>query len=34
MKNAVYDVVTRHFNGEIDSDAAVTELVDAVAAAK
>lgn len=34
VKNAVYDVVTRHFNGELDSDAAVKELVAAVAAAK
>ena len=34
VKNAVYDVVTRHFNGELDSDAAVKELVTAVAAAK
>jgi glucose/mannose transport system substrate-binding protein len=34
VKNAVYDVVTRHFNGELDSDAAVKELVTAVEAAK
>ena len=35
VKNAVYDVVTRHLNGEIaDSEAAVQELVDAVAAAQ
>ena len=34
VKNAVYDVVTRHFNGEIDSAAAAKELADAVAAAK
>ena len=32
VKNALYDVVTRHFNGEIDSDAAAKELADAVAA--
>jgi glucose/mannose transport system substrate-binding protein len=34
VKNAVYDVVTRHFNGELDSDAAVKQLVSAVEAAK
>jgi glucose/mannose transport system substrate-binding protein len=34
IKNALYDVVTRHFNGEIDSDAAVKELAAAIAAAK
>jgi glucose/mannose transport system substrate-binding protein len=34
VKNAVYDVVTRHFNGELDSEAAVKELVAAVEAAK
>src|SRR6185503_19082693 len=34
VKNAVYDVVTRHFNGELDSDAAVKELVAAIEAAK
>jgi len=35
VKNAVYDVVTRHLNGEIaSSDEAVTALVDAVAAAQ
>jgi glucose/mannose transport system substrate-binding protein len=34
VKNAVYDVVTRHFNGELDSAAAVKELAAAVAAAK
>ena len=32
VKNAIYDVVTRHFNGELTSEAAVTELVAAVAA--
>jgi glucose/mannose transport system substrate-binding protein len=30
VKNAVYDVVTAHFNGEYDSETAVQELVDAV----
>jgi glucose/mannose transport system substrate-binding protein len=34
VKNAVYDVVTRHFNGEMDSAAAAKELADAIAAAK
>ena len=34
VKNAVYDVVTRHFNGELDSAAAAKELADAIAAAK
>ena len=34
IKNAVYDVVTAHFNGEYDSAKAVTELVDAVSIAK
>ncbi|HEY7750213.1 MAG TPA: ABC transporter substrate-binding protein [Aestuariivirgaceae bacterium] len=34
VKNALYDVVTRHFNGELDSDAAVKELVTAIEAAK
>ena len=34
VKNAVYDVVTRHFNGEMDSAAAAKALADAVAAAK
>ncbi len=34
VKNAVYDVVTRHFNGEMDAAAAAKELADAVAAAK
>jgi len=32
VKNAIYDVVTRQFNGELDSAAAVQELVAAVAA--
>ena len=30
VKNAMYDVITAHFNGEFDSEAAVQELVDAV----
>lgn len=34
VKNAIYDVVTRHFNGELSSDEAVTELVAAVEGAK
>jgi glucose/mannose transport system substrate-binding protein len=34
VKNAIYDVVTRHFNGEISSEDAVQELVSAVEAAK
>ena len=34
VKNAIYDVVTAHFNGEYDSAAAVEELVAAVQAAK
>jgi glucose/mannose transport system substrate-binding protein len=34
VKQAVYDVVTAHFNGEYDSEAAVEELVNAVAAAQ
>ena len=34
VKNAVYDVVTAHFNGEYDSAAAVQELVDAVSVAR
>ncbi len=34
VKNAVYDVVTKHFNRSISSEEAVQELVDAVEAAK
>lgn len=34
VKNAIYDVVTAHFNGEYDSGTAVEELVDAVSIAK
>ncbi|MEI2299070.1 ABC transporter substrate-binding protein [Ensifer sp. MJa1] len=34
VKNAIYDVVTREFNGELTSDEAVKELVSAVEAAK
>jgi glucose/mannose transport system substrate-binding protein len=34
VKNAIYDVVTRQFNGEISSEDAVKELVAAVEGAK
>lgn len=34
VKNAMYDVVTAHFNGEYDSETAVEELVDAVSIAQ
>lgn len=34
VKNAIYDVVTAHFNGEYDSETAAAELVDAVSIAK
>ncbi|MCY3879587.1 MAG: ABC transporter substrate-binding protein [Rhodobacteraceae bacterium] len=34
VRNAIYDVVTAHFNGEFDSATAVQELVDAVSIAK
>ncbi len=34
VKNAMYDVITAHFNGEYDSETAVVELVDAVSIAK
>ncbi|GAB5508218.1 MAG: ABC transporter substrate-binding protein [Rhizobiaceae bacterium] len=34
VKNAIYDVVTAHFNGEYDSAAAAEELVNAVEAAQ
>ena len=34
VKNAMYDVITRHFNGELDSAAAATALAEAVAASK
>lgn len=34
VKNAIYDVVTRQFNGDLSSDDAVKELVSAVSAAK
>jgi glucose/mannose transport system substrate-binding protein len=30
VKNAMYDVITAHFNGEYDSETAVSELVSAV----
>jgi glucose/mannose transport system substrate-binding protein len=34
VKNAIFDVVTAHFNGEYDSETAAAELVDAVSIAK
>jgi len=34
VKNAIYDVVTAHFNGEFDAETAAQELVDAVSIAK
>ncbi len=34
VKNAVYDVVTAHFNGEYDSETAVEELVSAISIAQ
>jgi glucose/mannose transport system substrate-binding protein len=34
VKNALYDVVTRHFNGELDSKAAAAALAEAIAGAK
>jgi glucose/mannose transport system substrate-binding protein len=34
VQNAIYDVVTRHFNGQITTDEAVAELPKAVASAK
>lgn len=34
VKNAIYDVVTAHFNGEYDAETAVAELVNAVEAAQ
>ena len=34
VKNAIYDVVTAHFNGEYDSATATAELVDAVSIAQ
>ncbi|HEY5817967.1 MAG TPA: ABC transporter substrate-binding protein [Mesorhizobium sp.] len=34
VKNAMYDVITRHFNGELDSKAAAAALAEAVAATK
>ena len=34
VKNAIYDVVTRQFNGELSSEEAVEELKAAVEAAK
>ena len=34
IKNAMYDVITREYNGDIDATEAAKELADAVAAAK
>jgi glucose/mannose transport system substrate-binding protein len=34
VKNAMYDVITAHFNGEYDSETAVKEMVNAVALAQ
>lgn len=34
IKNAMYDVITAHFNGEYDSDTAVQEMVNAVSLAQ
>lgn len=34
VKNAIYDVVTRQFNGQLSSEDAVKELVTAVEGAK
>lgn len=34
VKNAIYDVVTAHFNGEFDSETAAAELVEAVSIAQ
>ena len=34
VKNAMYDVITAHFNGEYDSATAVEELVNAVESAQ
>ena len=34
VKNAIYDVVTAQFNGEMDAKAAAAALVEAVAAAQ
>jgi glucose/mannose transport system substrate-binding protein len=34
VKNAVYDVVTAHFNGEYDAETAAQELADAVSIAQ
>ena len=33
VKNAMYDVITRHFNGQLNTDAAVKELATAVKSA-
>lgn len=34
VKNAIYDVVTKHFNGDVSADDAVKQLADAVEGAK
>ena len=34
VKNAIYDVVTAHFNGEFDAETAAQELADAVSIAQ
>ena len=34
VKQAMYDVITRHFNGQLDTAKAPEELAKAVAAAK
>ena len=34
IKNAMYDVITAHFNGEFSAEEAASEMVSAVAAAK
>jgi len=34
VKNAIYDVVTAHFNGEFDSETAAAELVEAISIAQ
>ncbi|MEZ5477920.1 MAG: hypothetical protein R3E95_10685 [Thiolinea sp.] len=34
VKNAMYDVITNHFNNDVPSEQAVQQLVDAVVGAK
>ena len=34
VKNAFYDVITAHFNGEFDAETAVDELVTAISIAQ